>query len=102
VIYGEESTWNDLDRESRPWFQPRFSRNGKLDWQEEKEWRLLGDLRLRKLPWESIFFFVPSRAEAERLSRISPWPVAVVEPRKQKNRKLLLQNNLHTTNSSST
>jgi|GEM_PF-2130372 len=92
VIYGEESTWNDLDREDRPWFQPRFSRSGKIDWREEKEWRLLGDLRLRKLPWESIFFFVPSHSEAERLSRISPWPVAVAEP--QKNRKSLPINDL--------
>lgn len=89
VIYGEESTWNDLNREDRPWFQPRFSRSGKLDWQEEKEWRLLGDLRLRKLPWESIFFFVPSRSEAERLSRISPWPVALVETHEKHDRKSL-------------
>lgn len=78
VIYGDEATWNHLSLEERPWFQPRFSRNGKLDWQEEKEWRLVGDLRLRKLPWETVFFFVPTLQEAQLLSRISSWPVAVV------------------------
>lgn len=79
VIYGDEATWSHLPQEDRPWFQPRFSRNGKLDWQAEKEWRLVGDLRLRKLPWEAVFFFVPTLQEAKVLSRISSWPVAVVE-----------------------
>lgn len=79
VIYGDENTWERLPPEARPWFQPRFSKNGKHDWQQEKEWRVVGDIRLRKLPWESVFFFVPTRNEAQRLSRISSWPVAVVK-----------------------
>jgi hypothetical protein len=79
VIYGDENTWEQLAPEARPWFQPRSSKNGKHDWQQEKEWRVVGDVRLRKLPWESVFFFVPTRKEAQRLSRISSWPIAVVK-----------------------
>lgn len=78
VIYGDDETWRRLSPTDRPWFQPRYSRNGKLDWQVEKEWRILGDLRLRKLPWESLFFFVPTMREAQRLSGLSAWPVAVI------------------------
>ena len=80
VVYGDETTWNNLSTQTRPWFQPRYSRNGKIDWQEEREWRILGDLRLRKLPWDAAFFFVPTPQEALRLSRIAAWPVAVVAP----------------------
>lgn len=80
VIYGDETTWNNLSTQTRPWFQPRYSRNGKIDWQEEREWRILGDLRLRKIPWDAAFFFVPTTHEAWQLSRIASWPVAVIDP----------------------
>lgn len=72
VIYGDESTWEDLPEESRPWFQPRYSRNGKIDWQEEREWRMVGNLRLRRIPWQSLFFFVPSTSEARTLGKFFP------------------------------
>ena len=72
VIYGDESTWENLPDKSRPWFQPRYSRNGKIDWQEEREWRMVGDLRLRRIPWHSLFFFVPNSSEARTLGSFFP------------------------------
>jgi hypothetical protein len=56
-----------------------------MDWSIEREWRYLGELDLRGLPGEAAFLFVPTRAEAESLAAVSPWPIAVLAAEKSTN-----------------
>jgi hypothetical protein len=81
VIYGDEQVWRDLAVEERPFFQPRTSqgRNSKrtYDWSAEREWRLVGDLLLEKIPSDAARLFAPTTEEAQRLARVSHWPVVV-------------------------
>jgi hypothetical protein len=82
VHYGDDSLWEQLDTAERPFFQKSHSRTGKgavLDWTVEREWRLLGDLRLNEIPRDAAIVFVPTRQEAHQLAMASPWPVAVLD-----------------------
>ncbi len=78
VIYGDETTWEQLPENDRPLFQRSKSRSSGIDWQIEQEWRWIGDLNLRKLPIESGAVFVETQTDAEIVSKISRWPVVVV------------------------
>ena len=58
VIYGNESTWENLSPEDRPFFQIAQSttRTGNvLDWTREKEWRVLGDVELHEFKVGEVF-----------------------------------------------
>ena len=58
VIYGDESTWENLAPEDRPFFQIAQSttRTGNvLDWTREKEWRVLDDVELNEFKVGEIF-----------------------------------------------
>lgn len=58
VIYGDQSTWEELDAEDRPFFQVAntTTKTGNvLDWTREKEWRVLGDVELREFEEGEIF-----------------------------------------------
>lgn len=83
VIYGDESHWKKLDSDNRPWFQLRTSKNGKIDWTLEQEWRLVGDLDLTKIGANDAFAFVKTQTDAERLSEICRWPIVVLESKAQ-------------------
>ncbi len=81
VHYGDSSLWEELPVDQRPFFQKRQSQTGKgvvIDWTVEREWRLIGDLRLDKIPHDAAIVFVPTRDEAQQLATASRWPVAVV------------------------
>ncbi|MBC8351830.1 MAG: hypothetical protein H8E66_07560 [Planctomycetes bacterium] len=82
VRYGDDSLWESLAEEERPFFQVSAShshqRGRAIDWTVEDEWRHVGDLDLRKLPREAGIVFVPTREEAERLAAISRWPVTIL------------------------
>jgi hypothetical protein len=82
VIYGDQSDWEGLGENDRPFFQARFShgRNSRhtYDWTTEQEWRIAGDLALDQLPAEAGFVFVPTFEEANRLADFSPWPIVVL------------------------
>ena len=80
VIYGDDSDWETLSKEDRPWFQLKKSSNGKIDWTQEREWRLLGDLDLSKIGSDDAFAFVKTAADAKRLTEICRWPVVVLKP----------------------
>lgn len=80
VIYGDDSDWKNLSSDNRPWFQLRTSKNGKIDWTMEQEWRLVGDLDLNKISSNDAFAFVKTPTDAERLSEICRWPIVVLEP----------------------
>ena len=78
VIYGDDSDWETLGREDRPWFQLQASKNGKIDWTQEQEWRLVGDLDLNKIGNEDAFAFVKTQTDANRLAEICRWPIVVL------------------------
>lgn len=79
VIYGEDSHWEGLPESDRPFFQIEQSRDGQIDWREEREWRVVGDLDLTRLPVESVHVFVNSPEAAQQVSKLSRWPVVIVE-----------------------
>ncbi len=79
VTYGDQSTWEAMSPEDRPWFQMKTTANGKIDWSTEKEWRLRGDLDLNTIGIDDAFAFVKHTADAERLAEICRWPIVVLE-----------------------
>ena len=78
VIYGNEADWKNLSSEQRPFFQLANSKNGKLDWTVEQEWRLPGNLDLNQFPLNAVVVFVESPPEAELIAALSRWPIVVV------------------------
>ena len=48
------------------------------EWQDEQEWRVVGDIHLAELPFESAFVFVPTTLEARELTSISRFPIMVI------------------------
>lgn len=78
VIYGDAATYDALSAHDRPFFQParrRPGRDQRRHWQQEHEWRLLGDLRLSDLPPAAITIFVAYPHQAQALALTSNWPV---------------------------
>lgn len=80
VIYGQDSTWDSLREEDRPYFQKVRTEVGGVDWRVEQEWRVVGDVDLSRLPPHKAVVFVPTPAEARHVAGLSPWPVCVVKP----------------------
>ena len=79
VTYGDEELWSRLAETDRPFFQKTASAwEREIDWRIEREWRHLGDLDLSGIPASRALVFVPSRAEAEHVARVSRWPVTIV------------------------
>jgi hypothetical protein len=79
VIYGDPADWKKLAPQQQPFFQPATSKEGRIDWRIEREWRWLGDLNLRALPVQAIAVFVPQRSEARQLASCSPWPIVCLD-----------------------
>ena len=77
VKYGEEQDWSNLSENDRPYFQKRRSASG-IDWSEEKEWRLLGDLDLTEVGPDEAFVFVKNSNEIAAIQELSWWPVVAV------------------------
>lgn len=78
VIYGGEAEWQSLDEEQRPYFQMRKSQGNKIDWQEEKEWRVLGDVDLNQVGPNDAVVFVGRASEVAAVAELSIWPVVVL------------------------
>lgn len=76
VRYGDESLWNSLSDRDRPFFQ---AIDCNVDWQVEKEYRVLGDLTLQSFSNQEIVFFTKTEAEALCLLQHSRWPVLPFE-----------------------
>ena len=55
------------------------SHGGKHDWTQEQEWRVAGDFRLHRVPFEKCFVFVPTDSEAKKIQRLSRWPILSLE-----------------------
>lgn len=81
VLYGDDATWAELGEDDRPFFQQAVSvtRSGKrLHWTDEREWRIVGDLDLNRVPDDAALLFVPTDREARHLAAFSRWPVTVL------------------------
>lgn len=80
VIYGDDEKWHSLTPEQRPLFQLAQSKTkkGVIDWTVEKEWRVVGDIDLRRLKPKDAFLFVSSDEEAQIVATLSRWPVMVL------------------------
>lgn len=89
VRYGDERAWERMAEEARPYFQRRWTRQRKrkgrgqgstdtMDWSNEHEWRLFGDLILDSVSPDDLVIFVPSAPEAKKLVPVSHWPVVVI------------------------
>lgn len=76
-ISPEEAKLRDSD--SLVYCQVVSSHGGKHDWTQEQEWRVAGDLRLHRVPFEKCFVFVPNDLEAKKIQRISRWPILSLE-----------------------
>ena len=77
VIYGDDALWEALPEPERPWFQKRFSGRGDrhIDWSEEVEWRITGDVRLGRFNRDDLVVFCHERCEVASLQCLSSWPV---------------------------
>jgi hypothetical protein len=82
VVYGSDRMYGELEEADQPYFQAR----GHSSWIEEKEWRVVGDLRLAEIPREQCVVFVPTLHEARILARITAFPVLMVEESKYSSR----------------
>lgn len=58
--------------------QPRFDRNGKIDWSTEQEWRLPGDLDLSAIDPSAVVVFVNEETESARFPQSCKWKVITV------------------------
>ncbi len=80
VFYSNAVGWNELKWEDRPFFQPTrdVESQDRFEWELEREWRVVGDIHLANIPFESAVVFVPSKLEAAQLASISRFPIMVV------------------------
>ncbi len=75
VVYGDDDRWEELSADERPYFQHRGLAQ---DWTVEREWRIQGDIDLRKLGPEDVFVFVPNREVAAKAAPYSRWKIVIV------------------------
>ena len=73
VLYGHGYQYRFCSEADRSFFQS-YDTDG-YDWRSEREWRITGDLDLRKLGPEDAVIIVRTLAEAEELGEGSPFPV---------------------------
>lgn len=77
-VYGSNESYRQLAVADRPYFQR--SGHGSMAsrrWEEEKEWRIVGDLDLELFRPEDAFVFVPTMTVARQIVRLSPFPIVV-------------------------
>ncbi len=78
VIYGDEKTWESLADSDRPFFQLKKTANKKIDWQEESEWRIVGDVNLRNIELSDAVVFTGAQNDLEKLSQLSLFDLIVI------------------------
>jgi hypothetical protein len=78
VIYGDDQVWNELDDHDRPYFQLSSQKSQSIDWTAENEWRMTGDLDLRRVPMNAAVAFVPDRESADLIAPVCRWPIVVL------------------------
>ena len=83
VVYGDDSSWDSLSPSERPFFQTRRSANQKINWELEREWRIVGDLQLKLIPRDRAFVFVDSEEQANVVASLCHWPIVVMNTLKK-------------------
>ncbi len=78
VTYGDDAHWDSLAEADRPFFQ-RNDHNKKVDWSVEKEWRILDDVDLRKVPVDAAVVFVPTEVDAREIAGVCRWPIVLLQ-----------------------
>jgi hypothetical protein len=78
VVYGDEATWDSLSTNDQPFFQTRQTKTGKIDWRDEKEWRVLGDVDLSQVGPNDAIVFVGRGSDVAAIAELSIWPVVVL------------------------
>lgn len=78
VVYGGDAMWQSMDEEEQPYFQLRKSSSDKIDWQQEKEWRVIGDVDLNLVGPDDAIVFVARQSEIAALADLSIWPVVAL------------------------
>ena len=73
VIYGLKYQYRFLQEADQPYFQ--VYEYDDYDWRQEREWRMFGNLDLRKFEPEEVKIIVRTFDEAEQLGEWSPFPV---------------------------
>lgn len=68
VKYGTDKDYRKMSKSERPFFQ---NKGEKGDWRPEREWRLIGDLDLKKVPATKLRIVVRTPKEAKSLSRVT-------------------------------
>lgn len=71
VIYGDDKKWQSLTQDQRPYFQVSTSADQKIDWRQEREWRVVGDVDLRRVAVDDGIVFAGDENDLEKLSRLS-------------------------------
>ncbi|MEM8735779.1 MAG: hypothetical protein AAGG44_16235, partial [Planctomycetota bacterium] len=72
VRYGDEDEFQRLPDETKSFFQPRGKSR---QWEQEQEWRLLGDLPLTTIPPDNMFLFCATKTQAIKLASQFPWTI---------------------------
>ncbi|MFT7633352.1 MAG: hypothetical protein ACI87E_004407, partial [Mariniblastus sp.] len=70
--------WERLSPEARAFFQLSQSSQSEIDWTQEREWRIVGDLSLPEIPIDLAVVFVKTKPEAEIAASVSRWPVVLL------------------------
>lgn len=71
VIYGNDQTWQSLSPSQRPLFQLETSADQKIDWRQEREWRVVGDVDLKKIAIDEAIVFAGAENDLAKLSGLS-------------------------------
>ena len=78
VRYLADAT-DDLLAQGDSVFQVRNTRSNSTDWSREREWRLEGDLDLRRLRPGDAVVFVPNHQAATILAPLCRWPITILD-----------------------
>ena len=78
VIYGDQETWESLSADERPLFQVCQSSDQKIDWQQEREWRVVGDVDLRQIELRDAVVFAGNENDLSKLSQLSLFDLIVI------------------------
>lgn len=73
----------DARTASHTYAQLRYSQGEsgeRIDWSEEREFRVRGDIDLTRVPLDSIFYFVATKDEAEWIAQFTAAPVKYMTP----------------------
>ena len=76
VKYGTDQNFDKLSSNDRPFFQMEGTT---IDWRNELEWRIPGNLNLNRIGTGDAFLFVDRAPDADKIAAVSKWPVVLID-----------------------